>query len=262
MLKANIEYPVDFYLRKFLSNLSGEYDAMELSKIQKAEKLIEEKTLAFDPYLQNSRNEGERSKTTSKERPRGQMKTSFLHEFGYSVLFFFLLEIGGRSFIMIVVYSARVNWTTIYLISICTLCILHTVEVSIGGALLLLMSPFLMGIVSIVGYALVGGYMAIQGTYQIYKEYPEDKDIYVELEDNILEEPLVQNAQNNNRAVKERMTICYAICYFFYKTSMQFLLLLVASSLSDRSRVSVVSLVGDLNYFALLLGGYMAYMTT
>lgn len=99
----------------FYQILLGEYDLMDLSEIEKSTEQI---FVSHDSYLPNLKSEVESPNTSPKGKRRSQMKASFLHEFGYSVLFFFLQEIGGRSFVMIVIYSARVDWTTIYFIAI------------------------------------------------------------------------------------------------------------------------------------------------
>ena len=74
MLKANLEHTVDFYLRKDFHNTLGEYDMEELSSIENAEKPTEETKFIRDVYKPGPRDDDDDSKSTPKEKPRGQLK--------------------------------------------------------------------------------------------------------------------------------------------------------------------------------------------
>jgi len=105
--------------------------------------------------LSNSTNETSQTSVTDDGR-------SFASEFGsgftQSFLLIFLSEIGDKTFILVMIYSARFKFIVIFLVASFGMCLIHTLSTLIGTAFAQFVPKLATEIIAIILFWLMGGH--------------------------------------------------------------------------------------------------------
>ena len=115
----------------------------------------------------------------------------FLKEFGYTFILFFLSEIGGKSFILIMIYATKIYWMTLLIIALVVLGGLHLLGILIGLIFQNVIPQFYLTLVAVVVFTVFGICLLYDGLTnfgedEIVYRYPTTETSHSDMEEHLL----------------------------------------------------------------------------
>ena len=93
-----------------------------------------------------------------------------------SFLFTFLAELGDKTFLMVIIYTSKMDKIPLFLSVMLGLALMHSLGSLFGGIFQIFLSQYVLTIISIVSFFLFGVALVIQGWMMETKSFEEVKD--------------------------------------------------------------------------------------
>ena len=164
-----------------------------------------------------------------------------------SFLVIFLSEIADRTFILVLIYSLKMYWLPLVLVSLFSMYFMNVIAIVAGYTVILLIPRNLIDWIGFACFLVFGVFWVYEGmgmsNKSVKEEYEEEMQ---ETENNYRLVNEDEPAENNDK--KSLWVLCFELFGF-----------LCISEFGDKSEISTVTIAAVYNLYAVLIGTMLAY---
>lgn len=192
-----------------------------------------ESTAVEDPSTKETSDSKTDTPTLSKD-------AEFWEGFAQSFILIFLAEIGDRTFIVVTLFSTKLNPIWLFILGSIGMSGMHILSVLIGAAFPLLLSKSVTEIICVVLFFLFGAVMIYQG---VNNEEGEDEEAEVQ-------KAVEEHDEKKASAVKPSLVAEYLF----------FMSLILCQEWGDKSQLAAIALASRYEIWGIIIGGCIAHI--
>lgn len=173
---------------------------------------------------------------------------NFISSIYQSFAIIFLSEIADRTFILILIFAAKLNWLPLLITSCLALGTMNILAIAVGYLVPMLVVK---SIVNWIGFAcfLSFGLYSIYDSFHMESETVADKLSEYKKDDDLN----YKDIETNNESRKERGV--FQVC-------LELFIALTLSEMGDKSQITTVAIAALYNIYGVLIGTCLAYFCT
>lgn len=165
-----------------------------------------------------------------------------------------LAELGDKTFLMVVIFTGKMNNVLLFWVVSAGLLVMHTLGSLCGGIFQLFLPQYVLNVISVVVFAIFG----IALIYIGFTEEEDDAETKIKEVEEELNETMSQVSVEDDEGKGDKGMRCLYSCLTSPGTKLFFITLI--SEMGDRSQITAVALAATYRVELVIIGGIVGHM--